>query len=160
MAKVKKRTTGGTKGGTKGKGTKGTKGGTAAKKTTGVRGPTGRPQGKTTGLGVQAAWVHIFEQNEKVAKAKRLTDDGISAFMHKEFPGRQSKVFDGVQSVRTKYNKGGLTGGEVPKTQSIRYGDDGSASPTRVGRPAAAAPATKAGKAKGGKSRSRRSKAA
>lgn len=95
----------------------------------------GRPVGKTTGLGIQDAWVHVFEQNSKAKKADRMTDDQISAWMHNEFPGRESKVFDRVQSVRTKYNKGGLTRGVVPSIQSVPYDAEGNVSEPRRGRP-------------------------
>ncbi len=86
----------------------------------------GRPVGKTTGLGIQDAWVHVFESNAKAKKSERMTDPQISAWMHSEFPGRGSVVFDRVQSVRTKYNKGGLTRGVVPNTPSVAYDEEGN----------------------------------
>ena len=96
-----------------------------AKKASKPKGP-GRPVGKTTGVGVQGAWVWVFDANAKASKAKRMTDPQISKFMHKEFPKRASAVFDRVQGVRTKYNKGGLTGGIVPKRQSQRFDEAGA----------------------------------
>lgn len=110
----------------------------AKKKSTGRGGKPGRPKGTTTGLPIQAAWVHIFEQNRKAPKKKRLTDDQISEWMKKEFPGRKSKVFDMVNSVRTKFNKGGLTKGEVPKVESVPYDEDGNITEVRRGRKAKA----------------------
>jgi hypothetical protein len=96
-----------------------------AKKAAKPKGP-GRPMGRTTGVGVQGTWVMAFDLNAKASKGKRLTDPQISKFMKKEFPGRKSVVFDRVQGVRTKYNKGGLTGGIVPTKQAIRYDGDGN----------------------------------
>lgn len=150
----------------------------ARKKTTktqaskgGSGGPTGRPKGKTSGLGIQDAWAHIFQKNEKASKNKRLTDEQISKWMHKEFPGRGSTVFDHVQGVRTKYNKGGLSGNVAPKTQSKRYDSDGAVIPPRVGRPETSKKTTKkkkttrktaakkkTGRKKAAKKRSRRGK--
>ncbi|MHC4540181.1 MAG: hypothetical protein ACYTEK_28100 [Planctomycetota bacterium] len=45
--------------------------------------------------------------------------------MHKNFPGRESAIFDHVQTVRSRYNAGILTGGEVPTTLSVRYDEKG-----------------------------------
>ena len=42
--------------------------------------------------------------------------------MKQEFPGRKSKIFDYVQVVRNRYNKGALTKGAIPKKQSVRQG--------------------------------------
>ena len=85
----------------------------------------GRPVGKTTGVGVIDTWIFYFEQNEKVSASNKRTDEKISKAMHREFPGRASAIFDRVQAVRNRYNKGGLTRGVVPKRQSRRYGSDG-----------------------------------
>jgi hypothetical protein len=106
----------------------------AKKMSKGAKGPTGRPDGRTLGLGVQATWVELFEQNEKASKTKKRTDGEIAAFMHNEFKGRDSKVFDQVQLVRTRYNKGGLAKGSVPKVQSRRFNEDGEPVDVRPGR--------------------------
>lgn len=82
-----------------------------------------RPVGLKTGLGIQAAWVHIFVQNEKGAKKNKLTDAEITNWMETEFPSRKSKVFGMVASVRNKYNKGGLTKHEVPDVISTKRED-------------------------------------
>jgi len=83
--------------------------------------PAGRPVGKTSGLGVTQTWVSLFERNEKAAKASRLNDTQITAAMKSDFPGRESKVFNNIQGVRGRYNKGFLTGGTAPAVQSHRY---------------------------------------
>jgi hypothetical protein len=81
----------------------------------------GTPVGKTTKVGVIRTWVHIFERNEALPKTKKLTDAAITKFMQSEFPRRKSKVFETVNTVRSRYNRGVLTKGEVPKVQSKRY---------------------------------------
>lgn len=86
-----------------------------------------RAAGKTLGLGVAETWVHLFSQNEKVAKAKRMTDEQITAFLLKEFPGKESKVFSAVSTVRSRYNRGILSKGELPKAPSHAYDEDGNA---------------------------------
>lgn len=82
---------------------------------------TGRPVGKTTKVGIIQTWVHIFEKNEALPKTKKLSDGEITKFMQSEFPGRKSKVFETVNTVRSRYNRGILTKGKVPKVQSKRY---------------------------------------
>lgn len=77
--------------------------------------------GRFSKLGVTATWVRIFKENVK----HRLTDKQISAQMKKEFPGRKSKIFDFVQMVRNRYNKGALTQGQVPARISQRYDSAG-----------------------------------
>ncbi|WP_432799650.1 hypothetical protein [Poriferisphaera sp. WC338] len=104
------------------------------KRTCGPGGVAGRPKGKTTGLGIQAYWALLFKQNASAAKKNRMTDAEISAAMHKEFPGRESLVFDRVSSVRNKYNNGGLTGGIIPAKESFSYDEDGNVREGR-GRP-------------------------
>lgn len=86
--------------------------------------PIGRRKGATLGLGVHDTWIHLFEENERRAnkkgKKKPRTDVEICQFMVDEFGYRA--VYEKVQSVRTKYNRGGLSRGEVPEIQSVRYG--------------------------------------
>ena len=101
----------------------------------------GRPTGKTTGLGVQAAWAHCFKQNGNVKAGDRLTDAEITKWMNREFPGRNSAIFNAVTGVRRKYNLGGLTKGEIPKKQSVAYDEDGNVAKKAA---KAAAPAPKA----------------
>ena len=81
-----------------------------------------RPVGKTTGVGVNATWVLIFQKNEKLPTARKLTDAQITKFMQFEFFGRNSKVFETVSVVRGRYNRGLLTRGKVPTIQSKQYG--------------------------------------
>ena len=90
----------------------------AAKKAGGTR-----PVGRTSGVGVMATWVEAFQHNGKVASAKRRTDKQIAVYMKKEFPGRKSEIFNHVQLVRNRYNKGALTKGKAPGRQSKRHGD-------------------------------------
>lgn len=85
-------------------------------------------KGKTLGLGASETWVYLFERNETLPKAKKLTDEQISKFMHSEFPGRKSKIFDQVQLVRRAYyNKGRCVGqgGKPPKLISQAYAAGG-----------------------------------
>lgn len=93
-----------------------------------------RPVGATTGLGVIAAWVHIFEKNQKAPKAKRMTDEQITAWLNQEFPGRDSAIFGRVQSVRARYNSGGLTGGTAPAVASTPFDATGSVVEVKRGR--------------------------
>lgn len=93
----------------------------------------GRPVGKTSGVGVQETWIGVFAKNETCKKADRLTDEQISAYMHSEFPSKDSKVFDQVQAVRNKYNKGGFKKVGTPSKQSNRYDADGNVVEVRGG---------------------------
>ncbi len=101
-----------------------------------------RAVGKTTGVGVEATWVHVFANNAK----NKMTDPEITKFMNSEFPGKKSKVFGMVQAVRHKYNKGGFAKGVAPKVQSHRYDDAGAI--TDPGTKTAARKAAKVGKSK------------
>lgn len=92
--------------------------------------------GKTLGLGVTATWAALFAENEKRNGPKR-TDEQITAFLNKEFPGRGSAIFGRVQSVRSQYNRGVLTKGEAPTNKSMRWGKDGVRETAKRGRPAA-----------------------
>ncbi len=53
--------------------------------------------------------------------------------MKAEFPGRDSKVFDAVSTVRSRYNNGVLAPlkGVAPKVKSVVYDDDGLAKAAR-----------------------------
>ncbi|MFH1717292.1 MAG: hypothetical protein ABIF19_08085 [Planctomycetota bacterium] len=73
------------------------------------------------GLGVIQTWVKLFEENPK----HKLTDEQISKAMHTNFPGRESAIFDHPGVVRTRYNAGLLTKGQVPKVRSVRYDEKG-----------------------------------
>ncbi len=80
----------------------------------------GRPEGKKWKLGIVKTWARLFDENE--TRKKPRTDAEISKFMHAEFPGRNSLVFDRVTLVRSRYNRGVLTNGKLPKKQSTRKG--------------------------------------
>jgi hypothetical protein len=121
----------------------------------------GRPVGKISGVGIEQTWVYIFVRNAKVRKAERLDDAGITAFMKKEFPNRDTKVFDHVQSARNKYNKGGFNKGTPPNVQSVRYGEDGEQVTSRGGAvKEAKAPVKKAAKKAPAKKKAAKKKAA
>jgi len=85
-----------------------------------------RAEGKN-GLGVIQTWIKLFQDN---AKAK-LTDEQISAQIKKNFPGRESAIFDHPGTVRTRYNVGLLTKGKVPATLSVRYDEQGNETSAR-----------------------------
>lgn len=125
----------------------------------------GRPIGVTTGLPILGAWCFVFQQNEKAPNRAfrngdrpgdgKMTDEQISAWMHDEFPGRESPAFDHPQGCRRDYNSGKFTKEFKPKTPSQRYGPDAQPMPAGASRakknegaPAAApAAATPAGSA-------------
>lgn len=75
-------------------------------------------EGKS-GRGVNQTWVYLFETNEE--RKHKWTDEDISELLKKEFPKRKSKVFNAVSTVRSRYNRGVLTGGKKPKIQSSPY---------------------------------------
>lgn len=95
----------------------------ASKKASRKAAGSNRPVGRTSGVGVMATWVAAFQFNAKSPSAKRRTDKQIAVYMKREFPGRKSEIFNHVQLVRNRYNKGALTKNAVPKRQSVRHGD-------------------------------------
>jgi len=74
-------------------------------------------RGKIHNKRVQETWALLFKNNTR----DRLTDAQISLQMKAEFPERKSKVFEAVGTVRSRYNKGLLTNGVIPKVKSVRY---------------------------------------
>jgi hypothetical protein len=53
------------------------------------------------------AWTDLFVKNERAPKAKKLTDDQLSAAMLKLFPERAGKVtIVRVSAMRSNYNRG------------------------------------------------------
>lgn len=88
--------------------------------------PSGRPLGVTTGLPIRMYWCLLFQQNEKAPKAKKMTNEQIAAAMKKEYPGRDSAVFDSVAYVRRQFNQGILTRGMKPKYESHAYDAEGN----------------------------------
>lgn len=87
--------------------------------------PAGRPLGTSTGLPVYLAIVFTLQQNEKAPKNRKLTDQKLAEWMRSEFPGRDTKFWDGIQNMRTNYNIGKYTKGMIPKLQSHRYDSGG-----------------------------------
>jgi hypothetical protein len=71
--------------------------------------------GKTTGVGVCATWLVAFN-NKKLTTAVQVTE-----FMKKEFPDRDSKIFNYPNVVVGRTNKGLLTKGKKPKTAFKKY---------------------------------------
>ncbi|HAB53319.1 MAG TPA: hypothetical protein DCE80_14305 [Ignavibacteriales bacterium] len=70
-----------------------------------------RAVGKTTKLGVQAAWFYILQKNE--SSKPKLSDEQITAWMYKEFPEKKSACFKQVSGARRKFNLGLF--GKLPK---------------------------------------------
>jgi hypothetical protein len=93
-----------------------------------------REVGRTTKVGVVQTWCELFERNEKSPKNQKQTDEQISKQMHCEFPTKTSAIFDQVQAVRNRYNKGALLRGKLPKVQSYRYDAEGNKTTVRAGR--------------------------
>ena len=92
--------------------------------------------GKTTGLGIWEYLATIFAANETLSRPRKLTDEAIRVSVIKEFDGIRRKGQKGiadrmreepwlVAKMRTRYNKGELTRGEVPNPKSRRYDNDG-----------------------------------
>jgi len=87
--------------------------------------------GVTTGLGIYDCWTNLFQQNE--TSINKMTDRQIAEFMGTEFPNHDSAMFRDirsgklwrVQQMRSRYNRGGLTG-EKPIIRSHRYNEAGS----------------------------------
>jgi len=74
-------------------------------------------RGKIHNKKIQETWVLLFKNNTR----DRLTDAQISLQMKAEFPGRNSKIFEAVGTVRSRFNRGILTNGVIPKVKSVRY---------------------------------------
>ena len=85
--------------------------------------PSGRPLGITTGLPITFAICYILQRNEQ--RIVKLTDDQITKWLLREFPGRNTKRFNAVQDSRRKFNTGRYTRRILPTIQSHRY-DGGS----------------------------------
>lgn len=85
-----------------------------------------RAVGKTLGLGTMQTWIQVFQQNAK----KKLSDDQISKFMHKEFPDSTATDFDNVHRVRGFYNSGKRF--PAPKVSYKRYDEEGNVIEGRV----------------------------
>lgn len=112
--------------------------------------PKGRPLGVTTGLPILLAWCYIFQTNEKAPKDQKYTDEEITKWMTKEFPGRSTPAFNHPGRARREYNEGKFTRGTPVVRQSKPYDKDGNVitdkptkgeNPTsKVTKPAAAKP--------------------
>lgn len=102
-----------------------------------------REKGVNMGLGVQETWVFLFQRNENpgLKKEDRLSDEAIRQAMAEEFPSRSPDEFK-VSAFRSRYNRGLMTKGVVPKQKSHPYDDDGNKilNPRGGRRPASDAP--------------------
>ena len=88
--------------------------------------PSGRPLGITTGLPIRMYWILLAQRNEAAPKNKKMTDEQIADALRKEYPGRDSAVFDAVQYVRRQFNAGVLTRGMKPKWTCYKYDAEGN----------------------------------
>lgn len=107
--------------------------------------PVGRPKGLTTGLTIQMVWQYLFQQNEKapekpasldatgiaIAGTGKMTEDQITAYMKREFPGRENNTFNSPSMARRLQNQGQATRGIKPKIQSQAWGADCKPLPAR-----------------------------
>ncbi len=115
----------------------------------------GKNRGATTGFDITRGWIHVFMQNTKAKKSKRMTNAEITKWMRKEFKSKAA-YFDNPNPVRSKYNRGEFTDGVVPKILSVPYDKDGNELPMRT-RTAKPKPVAKAkAKAKKKKKKSKR----
>jgi len=101
--------------------------------------------GKTLKLPIGKTWHRLFEDNIQRMKSKDgplpRTDAEITAFLQKEFPGRESKVFATVSLVRGRYNRE-VKAGELgaPKHVSIAYKPEKASKPAKTAKAEKAAP--------------------
>ena len=105
---------------------------------------TPRTTGKRTGMGICAFWCALFEANEALPKARKMTDEEIKRQMIQEFPsqpaiqklgpvGQRGTVT--VNQYRIMYNTGKLSNGVLPAKPSRRYTDKGELANPRTGKP-------------------------
>lgn len=81
----------------------------------GRRNKNSRMMGRTTQVGVSATWLIAF-QNPKLTTEKQVID-----FMHSEFFGKNSKIFDYPNTIVGHANRGGLTHGLIPNPKFKQY---------------------------------------
>jgi len=88
--------------------------------------------GRTSGLGIIAYFITIFEANELLPRSKKMPDSVIARKVAREFPDRpsaqdfmSSNPSKTVNSYRYRYNKGSFTKGIPPRTFSFRYNEEG-----------------------------------
>ena len=96
--------------------------------------------GRTLGLSVSETWKAVFDANAKAASGKKaklgeleltqpMTDEEITKFLRKEFPGNDSKNLDAVARHRGYYNAGTVAksqNGEGPDEELARYDAEGN----------------------------------
>ena len=99
-----------------------------------------RARGKRLNMGVCQFWAYIFELNESLPKAKRMTDAEIKRQFCEEFPDRTAaqRLLAGEVTInhhRQLYNLGRYTRGHKPAKPSNRYTVDGVLANPRTGKP-------------------------
>ena len=93
-------------------------------------------KGRKWGLTCRDTFVKLFKKNVVL----RYTEEKIVKWLQAEFPpGNRSKQAymkdpTKIQAIRTLYNRGGLTGGDVPSRQSLPYDKQGKAMEVTRGR--------------------------
>ena len=80
-----------------------------------------RPVGVKSGVGVTATWVACFERNAKASKKNRMTNEEITKEMNRNFPGRNSAVFNNVTGVRSAF----IREGKLDHIECLRYDENG-----------------------------------
>lgn len=79
---------------------------------------------RSNGLGVQAAWAKLFDDNERryAASIMPLSDTAIVTQMKEWFPKRQAvDLMRETKWWRARYNRGILTRGDIPRIKSYHY---------------------------------------
>jgi len=91
-----------------------------------------KSSGITTGMGILAYFVSLFEANELLSRKLRMSDTTIAKKVAREFPNRLSAQDfisehpdKTVNSYRGRYNKGTFTRGTPPTVLSLRYNNYG-----------------------------------
>lgn len=83
---------------------------------------------KSKGPRLNKAWADLFAENERLPKAKKMTDAQLTKRMEEIFPSKKGKsTLELVHAIRCVYNKGTnmfLKFGPA-KTPSRRYDEDG-----------------------------------
>ena len=97
-------------------------------------------KGDKWGLGVQEFLAVVFEANEKLSYARKLTDEAILQALVMEYPTRPitkkllKRNGETINRYRQHYNRGRLTG-KVPEVLSNRWTIKGEKADGRTGKP-------------------------
>jgi hypothetical protein len=100
-----------------------------------------KSKGDKWGLGVQEFLAVLFEANEQLPAARKLTDESILQALVLEYPKRpitrsllERRNGRTINHYRQEYNRGKLTG-TVPAVKSNRWTIKGEKANTRTGKP-------------------------